>query len=62
MRQEEAIRLSLEYINEIVLFFADDGKITYANASATKLLEYENQLLGGTLEMYFPVFFLWEVI
>lgn len=54
MRQEEAIRLSLEYINEIVLFFADDGKITYANASATKLLEYENQLLGGDIGDVFP--------
>ncbi|MDD6195129.1 MAG: ATP-binding protein [Lachnospiraceae bacterium] len=54
MRQEEAIQLSLEYINEIVLFFAGDGRISYANASAKKLLEYENQLLQCNIGDIFP--------
>lgn len=57
MRQEEAIQLSLEYINEIVLFFAGDGKISYANASAKKLLEYEDQLLNNNIGDVFPSMF-----
>ncbi len=54
MRQEEAIQLSLEYINEIVLFFATNGSISYANASAKKLLEYGDHLLGSNIGDVFP--------
>jgi signal transduction histidine kinase len=53
----EAIQFSLEHTQEIVLFFRDNGKITYANRAARTLLGYEDPPEECTIADIFPAEF-----
>jgi signal transduction histidine kinase len=53
----EAIQFSLEHAQELVIFFRDDGKITYANKAARTLLGYEEPREECTIADIFPAEF-----
>lgn len=57
MTQEEAIRRAIAKIEEIVIFFEDDGEICYANDAAKKQLEYKEQIFEQNIIDIFPTFF-----
>ncbi len=57
MLMEESIRFAIENIEEIVLFFDSDGKITYANCSAARMLEYDDIVKDCLITDIFPAEF-----
>lgn len=54
MGLNEAMKMALEQMKEIVLFFAADGKIIYANVSAREQLEYGQEIYEHTVADVFP--------
>jgi signal transduction histidine kinase len=53
----EAIQFSLEYTQELVLIFLEDGTITYANKAARELLAYDDLRKECTIADIFPAEF-----
>ena len=49
MRQEDVMQRALESIDELVIFFSQDGTIFFANQSADKVLEYREGLSGHNI-------------
>ncbi|MCI5822651.1 MAG: ATP-binding protein [Lachnospiraceae bacterium] len=58
MRQEDVMQRALESIDELVIFFSQDGTIFFANQSADKVLEYREGLSGHNIAEIFPGIFL----
>jgi signal transduction histidine kinase len=50
----KAIQFSPEYMQEMVLFFQENGKVTYANKAARTLLGYEDSQEEYTIADIFP--------
>lgn len=57
MDRTEAIQCALEWIDELVIFFSEDGGIFYANKSANEVLEYKDGLLNHHISVIFPGLF-----
>ncbi len=57
MRLEEAIQSSLQHIQELVLFFDENGLIFYANDSANEKLGYGNRINQLDIRRVFPTVF-----
>ncbi len=58
MEQSSLFQFSIDNALELIIIFEDDSNIVYANQSATRMLEYEDGLVGCLIGDIFPE--LWE--
>lgn len=54
MQIEQAIKFTVEHINELVFFFDKRGQILFANAKAKELTEYGEEICNISIEEIFP--------
>lgn len=54
MEEDKLSSYVFEHMQEMVLVFGTDGRITYANQSTMKRLKYEGEILGISIKDIFP--------
>ena len=54
MKLEQAVRFSLEHMQELALFFDENGRIRYNNSSAAESLEYGDEMQGISIVDILP--------
>jgi len=54
MRQEDLFQFSVDNALEIIVIFNEEGTITYANQTAKRMLEYEEELCGCPIADILP--------
>lgn len=54
MEKNNLVRKLMNLAHDIIIFFEDDGRVSYANEEAIKLLQYEGELSNYNITDIFP--------